>query len=164
MSDLSGSMPLSRVAQTLGAHIDTAQHHSAPHNARPKEPATAPEAEKTANVSISFDEKTLAGPPPAFKITQMELDAKIAEDLARVNAMQSFGRPDGGDDAPVTVEPRNDSVAEAKGSPDQSASNDAPVKDAKPDAEPARDDAKPVVTDQGPATLVDVPLAVGEVA
>lgn len=41
-----------------------------------------------------IDEKTLAGPPPTFKISLLELDRALQENLARVNAEMGFGAPE----------------------------------------------------------------------
>lgn len=52
----------------------------------------APSALTTALPGPKLDENTLAGPPPAFQVSLMELDAALLKSLARINAEQSFAK------------------------------------------------------------------------
>ncbi|KMW58380.1 hypothetical protein AIOL_003353 [Candidatus Rhodobacter oscarellae] len=136
------------------------------------------------------DEHTIPGPPPAFQISVLELDAQLQESLARMNASHSFGReedanarfveapPSPGADTALALDAPEDAAA------DQPAENaETRARTGAPPREPdpvdaaqssadatesaARDAARMATvasTAQGPAATVATPAVLGEEA
>lgn len=121
---------------------------------------------------MRVDEKTLAGPPPAFEISLLELDRELRETMARLSAEMAFGKPakqPDPEDAPVETRDSQqlDDATRAKETDAKQLGETPPTRpkgEATPNPQPAP--PTPVETSSiqaGGATIeVERPLSLGE--
>ena len=120
----------------------------------------------TAVSENSMNKDTPAGPPPTFQISILELDAKLAMDLARINASHTFGREEIAADVKKadTADQATQDSPEVS-SKEQPESREPEVRDAANDKpQPAEEhaDIKPVMNDHGAVGTTAEVKVVGE--
>lgn len=109
-----------------------------------------------------IDQSTLAGPPPAFQVSLIELDQALRDSLSRMDAAQAFGARE-----PIDVPKARDApsagIDAQTGETDMAPDDTAIMQDTQVER-PDERQAAPLMTGHGLASTVDVPLMPGEEA
>jgi len=111
-----------------------------------------------------IDPHTLAGPPPAFKVSLLKLDLEMQTALARLNASHTFGAGAFQSESKPVGSETNDPVLGESKAPDPAEVKHQQAKEQQQHDDIAQSLSDETVTAHDDASLVHVPLSLGETA